>query len=184
MKVTRKPDKLVTPEGICTIFIEEEQSKDVETSHKGERVGWMAFPGAAPVVLVNMQTCNEADRAVVRYVKTLGSTDSFQLAVSAQDEAGDTVVGVVVTVTEQAGTSAAIVTGAEAAVRTYHQGAVLTPRPKKALWTRGRHWSSTTGSWMVRPCQEGNAVSRSRRRATGRPRPYTPLRGLDGIRNG
>ena len=93
--VSNWPYAIQTTKGICKIYIQEERSLDGEMAHRPERVGYVSF-GGTPMVVADMQSCNERDTAVVRYATTVLPVDAVcQLSVSAQDEAEQSVAGAV-----------------------------------------------------------------------------------------
>lgn len=93
-KVTHKPYQLATAKGTCKVRVEEEKSKDRETRHKRESVGYVAFGGATPILIADMQTCTERDTAALRYKKTLARLPRVcQLGISTQEEHGNSVPG-------------------------------------------------------------------------------------------
>ena len=79
--VTHKGRTINTALGSCKVFCEEEKSKDAETRHRGERVGYIALGGTPPLV-ADMQTCNERDTAVVRCCQKVSTPTGYELEMS------------------------------------------------------------------------------------------------------
>ena len=131
-KVTDALYQISTALGNCKVFIEEEKSKDSETTHAKEIVGYIAL-GGNPVLVADIQTCSERDTATVRYKKTLTSR-LCQLSVSAEDQAGESLSGVAVASARQGpGRPTVAVTGAELAAQRYRRGAVVMLEAQQSL---------------------------------------------------
>lgn len=90
-RFAHRPADLSTGRGTCRIYVEEEQSRDKEIKHQVESVGYVAFGGAAPILVADMQTCAEADTATVRYNSTVA--ELCRLTIRAEDDSGRLVEG-------------------------------------------------------------------------------------------
>ncbi|MCK5642331.1 MAG: hypothetical protein KAJ19_16105, partial [Gammaproteobacteria bacterium] len=155
VKVTHKPYRLVTAKGSCKIFIEEERSKDKEIKHSPERVGYIALDGGSPIVVADMQTCNDRDTAVVRYLRTLTDLGSFRLEVSAEVAGGHALSGAVIAASQQERPAAVIVSGSEPTVQTCERGSVVTLEAEQSILDGGRMLAF--GRWELdgEPMPEG-----------------------------
>ena len=64
--VTHNPYTLTGSQGLCSVRVREEQSKDAETLHwAGEKVGFISLAGQPPLV-ADVQTCNGKDPCELR----------------------------------------------------------------------------------------------------------------------
>ncbi len=69
--VTHNLKEVSTTFGCRYLWVDEETSLDLETSHTSETVGWAAFSGSPFKFLADMQTTNGTDPANLRYTSTL-----------------------------------------------------------------------------------------------------------------
>ena len=69
--VTHNFKQVPTKFGYRYLWVDEETSLDLETSHTSEIVGWAAFSGSGFKFLADLQTTNGADPANLRYTSTL-----------------------------------------------------------------------------------------------------------------